>query len=190
MFSFCSAKDLWYFFTGFLWSLVSFLRALNFPVSQFMSGSPQSMFSSKCSSSLHFYCLFFSAGLLCFLCWGIFFYCPERVPPRWVISWGETRSLVNDGGLVILPHVCNDLRSVQGGRAGGTPRWGQQPGARQNRTIWTSRTVQHFVRESKQRNSRRRLLQMSHKLERLHEGLFLLRNQWINPFCSDQRCVI
>lgn len=73
MFLFCSVKDLWYFFTGFLWSLVSFLRALNFPVSQFMSGLPQSMFSSKCSSSRHFYCPFFSTGLLCFLCRGIFF---------------------------------------------------------------------------------------------------------------------
>lgn len=158
---FCSAEDLWCFFTCVLWSLVSFLRALNFPVPQLMSGSTtsRSMFSSKCPSSRHLYCHFFSTGLLCFLYGDFFFFFfnfswTERVPPCWVISWGETRSLVNDGGLVILPHVCNDLRSVQGGRAGGTPGWGQQPGSRQNRIIWANRTVQHFVSKSKQRDSR------------------------------------
>lgn len=127
----------------------------------------------------------FSAQVYCVSSLGPFFsfYCPERVPPRWVISWGETRSLVNDGGLVILPHVCNDLRSVQGGRAGGTPGRGQQPGSRQNRIIWTNRTVQHFVSKSKQRDSRsRRLLGMSHKKDQLLLSLFLVWNQWLNAF--------
>lgn len=164
MFLFCSVKDLWYFFTGFLWSLVSFLRALNFPVSKFMSGSPQSMFSSKCWSSRHFYCPFFSTGLLCFLCRGIFFIVQNECLLAGLYPEGRHDPLLMMGVLLfchMFAMTWDPSRvDVQGERLAAD----SSLGARQNRTIWPCRTAQHFVRESKQRDSRRRrLLQMSHK---------------------------
>lgn len=48
----------------------------------------QSKFRSMCLRSCHFYC-HFSAQAIVFPVSGHFFYCPERVLPRSVISWGE-----------------------------------------------------------------------------------------------------
>lgn len=117
MFVLCLSWDLWSFSTSFMWSLILFLRALNFLVSEFMTLTSKSMFSSKRSSSHSFYCHFFSTGSLCFLCWGIFFLLSRTsvALPGYILTGDMI--LANGGGLVILPHVCNDLRSVQGGHS-------------------------------------------------------------------------
>lgn len=100
MFVLCLSEDLWYFSTSLIWSLILFLRAPNFLVSEFMTLTPESMFSSKRSSSHSFYCRF-SAQVHCVSCVGaFFFYCPERVLPCRVTSWRETWSLLMMGVLL------------------------------------------------------------------------------------------
>lgn len=98
-------------------SFISVLRALNFLMSDIVTLAPihWTKFRSMCLRSCHFYCRF-SVQAIVFPVSGHFLL--SRTSFALLCNILRGAMILVNGGLVILPHVPDDLGSVQSGHEG------------------------------------------------------------------------
>lgn len=92
----------------------------------------------------------------CISCVGAFFYRPEWVLLCSVILWGEPWFCLMME-VLLLCHGCSDLGSILSGDVGKLRAEDSSLLGKENRIIWSNRRMQHFITQSKQKASWKKL---------------------------------